>query len=188
MFPFHVSLNHGVTQDQGSDEECSDETSSSEAGEEEDGEFTANEEDGEIAPNITSIKTEWDLFTGFFFCSFFVYPSSFLIVKNLFFFLCVHSWGWGGHDSSSGEGGRKCRSCRGTGWFSQRGWGLYFLLEVVLIHCIDLRFYEVFEELSVFLKRKASLMTPLHCCSLSAFFKILYIWMKFHSLLAAPWS
>uniref|UniRef100_A0A669BS99 Snf2 related CREBBP activator protein n=1 Tax=Oreochromis niloticus TaxID=8128 RepID=A0A669BS99_ORENI len=47
MFPFHVSLNHGVTQDQGSDEECSDETSSSEAGEEEDGEFTANEEDAE---------------------------------------------------------------------------------------------------------------------------------------------
>lgn len=63
---FHVSLNHGVTQDQGSDEECSDETSSSEAGEEEDGEFTANEEDGEIAPNITSIKTEWDLLLGFF--------------------------------------------------------------------------------------------------------------------------
>lgn len=44
----NLSLNHCITQDSGSEEECSDETSSSAEEEEEDGEFTANEEDGKI--------------------------------------------------------------------------------------------------------------------------------------------
>lgn len=89
LFEFHVSLNHGVTQDQGSDEECSDETSSSEAGEEEDGEFTANEEDGEITPNITSIKTEWDLLLDFFLLIFCL--SKFIFNCQEFVFLPLSS-------------------------------------------------------------------------------------------------